>query len=159
MKLMNMLAKSVKCYMMEEETKQSPNDVFTFDVGGKIFKTTRLTLKKFGEHSWFGTFLSLSGNDHETYFLDRDPTGFELLIRWARGLPLGKLDEKDKALLYAEADYFSVCSELENERYFIDNLLVPIESISCYDCENTTYYDCEKITCYDREKTPLPLQR
>ena len=97
------------------------NEKITFNVGGKIFETRVTTILK--EPNWVLTNMinmcnndndcrdSRNDNHNEVIFIDRDPTQFEIILRYLR---LGNIDlnSVDLDLLAKEADFFGIISLL-----------------------------------------------
>jgi hypothetical protein len=110
----NTVAKRIKL------SEHSMNDKVTLDVGGRIFSTSKGTLMNY-EHSYFYALLNsgnfLPGADG-SYFIDRSPKHFELIMDYLR---TGKLSTKE--LKSGEIE------ELEKELdYYLLQIAAPLKS-------------------------------
>jgi phosphotransferase system HPr-like phosphotransfer protein len=93
--------------------KHSKNEVVTLNVGGRLFATFKWTLMNY-EHSYFFALLNsgifLPGADG-SYFIDRSPTHFELIIDYLRNGEFSKKKLKiitslELEELIEECDYY-----------------------------------------------------
>jgi hypothetical protein len=90
--------------------KHSKNDKVTLDVGGRLFATFKGTLMKY-EHSYFYALLNsgnfLPGADG-SYFIDRSPKHFELIMDYLRTGELYTKELKSREIeeLEKELDYY-----------------------------------------------------
>ena len=89
-------------------------DRIKMDVGGKIFAAGKSTLTSRPE-TFFGAMFSgrfpMCPQDDGTYFIDRDPSVFGVVLNFLRGVPpdLDGMLEREVAQLKTDADYFQIC--------------------------------------------------
>ena len=78
--------------------------VITLDVGGKVYKTTQGTLRKYGDHM----LSRLPFQCSEVVFIDRNGNLFEYVLDFLRSGFVPELDSRDLLRLSVEADFFCI---------------------------------------------------
>jgi hypothetical protein len=89
------------------------------DIGGKIFATSQTTLTNGKSHFFTAMFsgkYSTKPNSDGTYFIDRNPTIFQLILDYLRGeeIYIREMNPKDKKQLLRDAQYFQIHDLEEN---------------------------------------------
>jgi len=90
-------------------------DIIRLDVGGTLFSTSRSTLTRYGS-PFFASLLLNSPTSNGSYFIDRDPKIFALILEALRGAGISAPIRPDsnstfKSLL-AELDFYGLPSSL-----------------------------------------------
>jgi hypothetical protein len=89
------------------------------DIGGKIFATSQPTLTNGKSHFFTAMFsgkYSTKPNEEGTYFIDRNPSMFQVILDYLRGEEIfqKEMSAKDKKQLLRDAQYFQIHELEEN---------------------------------------------
>jgi len=95
------------------------NKKILLDIGGKVFATSQATLTNGKSHFFTAMFsgkYSTKPNEEGTYFIDRNPTMFQLILDYLRGeeIYIREISAKDKKQLLRDAQYYQIHELEEN---------------------------------------------
>lgn len=101
-----------------------PNDLVTFNVGGKIFETTSTTLANAGRNSFFGALFDQDWNldlHHQQLqspiFIDRNPDCFAVLLDLLRTGELYVPPHLPHKLLFKEAQFYGLSDHVRAAKW------------------------------------------
>jgi len=87
-----------------------PDDLITFDVRGKLIKTTLTTLKTYPQSSLYRR-VALDLEKHSShlnrFFIDRDAELFALVLRYFDG-PISEFSDREKQILLNELPHYDI---------------------------------------------------
>jgi len=136
-----------------EANKVQWSQIVKLNVGGKKFATSLSTLTKYKDSFLYAMFsgkYSLTKDDKDHVFIDRDGSLFEYILAFIRDYPEWELPAADGALyrrLKREFEYFGLPFEEEQEQETFTKVSLVLVG-------NTSYYDGDMYRARGYEVTP-----